>query len=99
MVSQQWELNPWVQYDWNECTEQEWEDGKKLYWDWLKDNNVNEYYDLTHPKFTPGRHQLGKCISHNFTGPGDFVEQIINKTPKIKYFCITEEGRDHDHIL
>jgi hypothetical protein len=99
MVSQQWELNPWVQYDWNECTEAEWEDGKKLYWDWVKDNNVADYYDITEPKFTPGRHQLGKCVSHNFTGPGDFVDQIISKTPSIKYFCITEDGADHDHIL
>ena len=99
MVSPQWELNPWVQYDWNKCTEPEWEDGKKQYWDWLKDNNVSDYYDLSDPKFTPGRHQLGECISHNFTGPADFVDQIIKQTPKIKYFCITEEGRDHDHIL
>ena len=99
MVSQQWELNPWVQYDWNECTESEWLDGKALYQHWCNHNNVGDYYDLSHPKFTPGRHQLGECVSHNFTGPGDFVEQIINKTPEIKYFCITEEGRDHDHIL
>ena len=99
MVSPQWELNPWVQFDWNECTKVEWEDGKKKYWDWCKNNNVDDYYDLSEPRFTPGRHQLGECISHNFTGPADFVDQIIKETPRIKYFCITKEGRDHDHIL
>lgn len=99
MVSQQWELNPWVQYDWKKCTETEWLNGKEIFKEWCHKNNVGEYYDLSEPRFNPGRHQLGECVSHSFTGPEDFVKQIINKTPKIKYFCITEEDRHFDHIL
>lgn len=94
MISQQWELNPWVQYDWCGCTEEEWQDQMVLYNDWLRVNNVAGYLDLSDPKFTPGRHQLGNCISHDFQCAGDFIEQIIARTPKIHAFFITDENNN-----
>jgi len=92
MVSQQTELNPWVQFDWFSCTEDEWHnDQMVLYNKWIEDNYVNEYLDLSDPKYTPGRHQLGQCISHNFTHPEEFVQEIIVNTAKINSFFITDD--------
>lgn len=91
MVSQQWELNPWVQFDWFRCTEQDWEDQMVLYNKWIDDNNVGDYLDLRNPIYTPGRHQLGHCISHNFKHPEEFVQAIIKTTPKINSFFITDD--------
>lgn len=92
MISQQWELNPWVQYDFTSCTHDEWfGDQMEIYNKWLVDNKIGDYLDLANPKYTPGRHQLGECISHNFTCSGDFIDQIIDKTPKIHAFFITDE--------
>jgi len=91
MVSQQFELNPWVQFDWFPCTEEEWDDQMVLYNDWIEQNNVADYLDLSQPKFNPGRHQLGHCISHDFSHPEEFVDTIISETPKINSFFITDD--------
>jgi hypothetical protein len=91
MISQQWELNPWVQFDWCSCTEEEWGDQMVLYDKWIKDNNIADYLDLSDPKYTPGRHQLGECISHNFTCAADYIDQVISHSPKITGFVITDE--------
>ena len=91
MVSQQIELNPWVSYDWTKCSEAEWQDAMKLYNDWIETNNVGNYLDLELKKYTPGRHQLGNCISHDFKTPGEFVDAIIKQTPKINSFFITDD--------
>lgn len=97
MVSQQFELNPWVQFDWFPCTEKEWDDQMVLYNDWIEQNNVADYLDLSQPKFNPGRHQLGHCISHDFSHPEEFVDTIISQTPKINSFFITDD--DNQSIL
>ena len=95
MISQQWELNPWVQYDWNSCTEEEWHtDQMNLYNAWLEENNIADYLDLSEAKYTPGRHQLGECISHNFKKPRNFIDEIINRTPRIVGFFITDENNN-----
>lgn len=91
MVSQQVELNPWVQFDWFRCTEQDWEDQMELYDLWIDSNNVRDYLDLSNPIYTPGRHQLGQCISHDFKHPEEFVQAIIKHTPKINSFFITDD--------
>jgi hypothetical protein len=92
MVSQQTELNPWVQYDWTSCTKTEWEDALDLYDRWITANNVRDYLDLDKDMFRPGRHQLGNCISHNFKNPTQFAENIIATTPKINSFFITDDN-------
>ena len=91
MVSQQFELNPWVQFDWFPCTDKEWDDQMVLYNDWIEENKVADYLDLSQPKFNPGRHQLGHCISHDFSHPEEFVDTIISETPKINSFFITDD--------
>lgn len=97
MISQQWELNPWVQFDWCSCSEEEWADQMVLYNDWLKEHKIADYLDLSDPKYTPGRHQLGVCISHDFKDANDFINEIVSKTPKIYGFFITDE--DNNSIL
>jgi hypothetical protein len=93
MISQQWELNPWVQYDFTACTKEEWEtDQMLIYNKWLEENKIGDYLDLSDPKYTPGRHQLGECISHNFTCGKDFIDQVITDTPRIYGFFITDEN-------
>jgi len=93
MISQQWELNPWVQYDFTACSHDEWHgDQMEIYNKWLVDKKIGDYLDLSDPKYTPGRHQLGECISHNFTCGKDFIDQIITPTPKIYGFFITDEN-------
>ena len=98
MISQQWELNPWVQFDFTSCSEEEWEDDQmEVYNKWLEEHKISDYLDLSDPKYTPGRHQLGECISHNFTSGKDFIDQVISDTPKIHGFFITDE--DNNSIL
>ena len=97
MISQQFELNPWVQFDWFPCSEKEWDDQMVLYNGWIEENNVADYLDLSQPKFNPGRHQLGHCISHDFSHPEEFVDKIISQTPKINSFFITDD--DNQSIL
>lgn len=95
MISQQWELNPWVQYDWCSCTHEEWyTDQMALYDQFIQENNIGDHLDLSDPKYTPGRHQLGECISHNFKKPANFITEIIEKTPKIVAFFITDENNN-----
>lgn len=94
MISQQWELNPWVQFDWCSCTEKEWDEQIELYWAWIKEHKIDEYLDLSDPKFTPGRHQLGVCISHDFTCANDYIERIVAHTPRIHAFFITDENNN-----
>ena len=62
-----------------------------LYNKWIEDNHVGEYLDLSNPMYTPGRHQLGQCISHDFKHPEEFVQGIINNTGKINSFFITDD--------
>ena len=58
---------------------------------WLEDNNVGDYINLSDPQYTPGRHILGECISHDINDPNDFIEQIINSTPKILATVLTDD--------
>jgi|TARA_R110001592_G_scaffold132997_3_gene347971 hypothetical protein len=92
MVSQQTELNPWVQFDWFSCTEAEWQEQMELYNAWINENKVGDYLELANPMYTPGRHQLGECISHSFVHPEEFVQTIIKQTPKINSFFITDDN-------
>lgn len=95
MISQQWELNPGVQYDFTSCSHDEWHvDQMEIYNKWLVDKKIGDYLDLSDPKYTPGRHQLGECISHNFTCSADFIKEIIDTTPKIHAFFITDENNN-----
>lgn len=91
MVSPQWELKPWVSYQWTERSKSDAEIFKNQYVQWLNDNEAKKYLDITHPKYSPGRHPLGKCISHTFRDPADFINQIINKTPKIRCYILTDD--------
>ena len=52
---------------------------------------MGDYIDLNNPQYTPGRHILGECISHNIDTPNDFIEQIINNTPKILGTILTDD--------
>ena len=46
---------------------------------------------MSDPQYTPGRHILGECISHDINDPNDFIEQIISSTPKILATVLTDD--------
>jgi len=77
-VTQQTSINPWVRYDWSVGAEKT----EDRYNEWLINNNVKDYYDLSLPMMTPGLHPLGECISHDFSTPKEFAN-YIEATPKI----------------
>lgn len=93
-LSQQTYRHPWVAFGWlhhigdihhqNNLTDK--------YNKWIEDNNVGDYIDLNDPQYTPGRHILGECISHDIDTPNDFIEQIINGTPKILGTILTDDN-------
>jgi|LauGreDrversion4_2_1035121.scaffolds.fasta_scaffold197392_2 hypothetical protein len=91
MVSPQWELKPWVSYLWSDRNKESSDDFRQEYENWLSKNNVSDYIDLTDPKYTPGRHPLGECISHTFQCPQDFIDAIVKHTPKIRSYFLTDD--------
>lgn len=92
MVSPQEELKPWVSYSWKSVSKETAEKTLNEFNNWL---NINYYDSLlnvsSEPKYTPGRHPLGKCISHNFKNDNEFKEAIVAKTPKIRCFFLTND--------
>jgi hypothetical protein len=91
MVSPQWELKPWVSYLWTNRDRESADKFKQEYENWLTKNNVANYIDLSNPKYTPGRHPLGECISHDFQNPQEFINAIVNNTPKIRSYFLTDD--------
>ena len=77
-VTQQTICRPWVRYNWLPGDPNILE----KYNEWIINNNVKKYYDLSAPVMKPGLHPLGKCISHNFETPEEFRD-YIKDTPKI----------------
>ncbi len=92
MVSPQWELKPWVSYLWTNRDRESAARFKQEYENWLQRNNAAEYIDLSDPKYTPGRHPLGECISHSFQSPQDFIDAIVKNTPKIRSYFLTDDN-------
>jgi hypothetical protein len=91
MVSAQWELKPWVSYSWTKRTPEAAKVFNNEFQTWVKDRNVSSYLDVNDPKYTPGRHRLGTCISHNFKNSEEFMNQVIAKTPKIRCYYLTDD--------
>ena len=91
MVSAQWELKPWVSYMWSKRTAEEAKRFADQYRAWIETNNLAQYININDPKYTPGRHRLGKCISHDFSDSQEFYNQIIAKTPKIRCYYLTDD--------
>lgn len=91
--SQQLYHYPWVSYGWmhfdNDIHHRNNIDN--VYSNWIKDNDVGRYVDLEDPKYTPGRHMLGQCISHNIDNAEDFRKTIVESTPLITGICITDD--------
>ena len=92
-LSQQTTRHPWVAYGWLHHEEDVHHQNNLTdkYSKWLEDNNVGDYIDLSDPQYTPGRHILGECVSHNINDPSDFIDQIINSTPKILATVLTDD--------
>ena len=92
--SQQLYQYPWVSYGWmhfeNDIHHQN--NINDTYKNWIESNNVGSYIDLTDPKYTPGRHILGQCISHDFDNAEEFRSNIIALTPCIAGICITDDN-------
>lgn len=91
MVSAQWELKPWVSYLWSRRTASDAQKFAGEYFKWIQENNLSQYIDINDPKYTPGRHRLGNCISHDFSNSQEFYDTIISKTPKIKCYYLTDD--------
>ena len=77
-ITQQTMCRPWVRYEWTPSNPIVLE----KYNEWIVNNNVKDYYDLSLPVMKPGLHPLGKCISHDFKSPKEFND-FIKDTPKI----------------
>ena len=92
--SQQLYQYPWVSYGWmhfeNDINHRKNIDVTYQYW--IESNEVGKYIDLDDPKFTPGRHMLGQCISHNFDNAEEFRDCVIKTTPKIAGICLTDDN-------
>jgi hypothetical protein len=92
MVSPQQELKPWVSYGWEQHSEQHAQETLAAYQRWLNEHYYDSLLDVgNNPQYTPGRHPLGQCISHDIQSPQQFVEQIISQTPKIRCFYLTDD--------
>ena len=91
--SQQLYYYPWVSYGWMhfENSIHHRNNTDNVYNNWIKDNQVGRYIDLEDPKYTPGRHMLGQCISHDIDNAEDFRKTIIESTPMIAGICITDD--------
>jgi hypothetical protein len=95
-VSQQIDYHPWVQYDWVDYSIGHYhEAAEQRYNDWIEKNNISEYIDLSDPKYTPGRHPLGHCISHDIPDAKSFVEQVYKDTPRVVAMCITDDNNNN----
>lgn len=92
--SQQLYMYPWVSYGWmhfeNDIHHRNNIDDR--YREWIENNNVGRYIDLDDPKYTPGRHMLGQCISHSFDNAEDFRVSVTDKTPTIAGICLTDDN-------
>jgi hypothetical protein len=59
---------------------------------WCKNNRVDQYIDYKLPKYSPGRHVLGKIDEPIYTGY-DFYKKIISETPAfIGYYLTYDNG-------
>jgi len=91
--SQQLYMYPWVSYGWmhfeNDIHHRNNIDDR--YREWINQNNVGQYIDLDDPRYTPGRHMLGQCISHSFDNAEEFRDNIILSTPNIAGICLTDD--------
>jgi len=92
--SQQLYYYPWVSYGWlhfeNDVHHRNNID--TVYSNWIKDHDVGKYVDLDDPRFTPGRHMLGQCISHDIDNAEQFRKIIIEQTPVITGICLTDDN-------
>lgn len=92
MVSPQRELKPWVSYGWEQRSDQHAQETLAAYEHWLNKHYYDSLLDVhNNPQYTPGRHPLGQCVSHDIQSPADFVNQIISKTAKIRCFYLTDD--------
>lgn len=92
--SQQEYHHPWVSFGWVHF-ENDIHHTRNLdeqYERWIEENEVSKYIDLNEPKYTPGRHMLGQCISHDIDNPTDFMNAIIKDTPKVYGVIITDDN-------
>lgn len=92
--SQQLYQYPWVSYGWMHF-ENDVHHRKNIdvtYMSWLESNEVGKYIDLEDPKYTPGRHMLGQCISHEFDNAEEFRDTIIATTPNVVGICLTDDN-------
>lgn len=92
--SQQLNYYPWVSYGWThyENDRLNRENIDNVYYKWLKDNQVEKYLDLSDPKYTPGRHILGQCISHDIENAEQFHRELLKTGTRILGVCITDDG-------
>ena len=97
--SQQIQHHPWVAYGWihHQDDIHHRNNIEDRYAEFIEDNNVADYIDLNNPIYTPGRHIIGECISHDFNNPSEFIDNIIATTPKVIGICITDD--DNKSIL
>ena len=97
--SQQLYHHPWVAFGWihfeNDIHHRNNLDYQ--YNKWIEENEVAKYLDLNDAKYTPGRHMLGHCISHDFDNPKEFMDTIIKDTPKVYGVILTDD--DNKSIL
>ena len=92
--SQQLYQYPWVSYGWMHFEDDIHHRNNidDRYREWIEKNNVGAYIDLEDPKYTPGRHILGQCISHSFDNAEEFRNTIIEATPSILGICLTDDN-------
>lgn len=57
---------------------QDYDNLKKLHYDWCEENNVDQYYDYTLPKYNIGRVKLGDLVEDNY-------EDIVKNLNKYKH--------------
>ena len=92
--SQQLYMYPWVAYGWThfENDIHHRNNINDRYSDWITRNNVGQYIDLEDPRYTPGRHMLGQCISHSFDNAEEFRNSVILSAPNIAGICLTDDS-------
>lgn len=92
--SQQLYQYPWVSYGWMHFEDDIHHRNNidNTYRDWIENNNVGAYIDLDDPRYTPGRHMLGQCISHSFNDAEEFRNAVIASTPVIAGICLTDDS-------
>lgn len=93
-VKQQEYLTNGVSITFYDKQENNYEEGKKRYYEWCATNNVDKYFDYTQPKYNPGRHVLGK-IEQNLYTAEDFNKKVFKVTPCLLGMLLTD---DNDNI-